>query len=234
MGRSQAGKMMLDEDAGPLSAGQRKYLGIIQENTGRILQTTSRLLDVTRIEEGRAGPVLQPVNLSGLVREVVVFEPEVAARTQHLTLGQVPVLPPARCNATRAMQIIRNGLSNAVKYTPLEGHIRIDVDFAGEKGFLQVSVADDGIGIGREDQSKLFRRFFRAASALEVGVSGVGLGLHITRALVELHGGLLWLESGLGHGSTFCATFRIADRSEAHRPNGREGLLVYSLSGHWN
>jgi signal transduction histidine kinase len=76
---------------------------------------------------------------------------------------------------------------------------------------LQVSVADDGVGIGPEDQGKLFNRFFRATSATQTDASGVGLGLYITRSLVELHGGRIWFESVPDKGSTFHVTFPTAD-----------------------
>ena len=204
-------EMLIDEDGGPLSAVQRRYLSIVQENVERILHTTNSLLDVTRMEAGRVGLVLQPVDLPALVRKVVVeFQPEIASKAQHLTLNEDPDLAPALCDPARAMQIVGNLLSNAVKYTPRDGHICLSVGRAPADGFLQISVADDGVGIGPEDQKEVFRRFFRAASAVELGVSGAGLGLYITRSLVELHGGRIWFESELGKGSTFYVTFLIA------------------------
>ena len=205
-------EMLVEGELGPLSVAQRQYLERVQESAGRILQTTSSLLDVTRIEAGRVELMLRPINLPALVRKVVTqFEFQIAARAQHPTVQEAPDLPPALCDSTRATQIVGNLLSNAVKYTPQGGHIRIAVEPAAEEGFLQVSVADDGVGIAPEDQNKLFRRFFRATNAVEAGASGTGLGLYITRSLVELHGGRIWFESELGTGSTFYVTFPVAD-----------------------
>jgi len=205
-------EMLADGDVGPLSGGQQEYLGAIQNSTRRLLHLTNSLLDVTRIEAGRVDLVLQPTDLPALVRTAAAeFQPQLTARRQLLTLHFAPELPPALCDPTRAVQIVGNLVSNAIKYTPEQGHIRIAVQAAAEEGFLQVSVADDGIGIASGDQDKLFDRFFRAASAAQIGAGGTGLGLYITRSLVELHGGRIWVSSEPGTGSTFYVTFPIAD-----------------------
>jgi signal transduction histidine kinase len=133
-------------------------------------------------------------------------------RAQPLTLCIPSDLPPALCDEARAAQIIGNLLSNASKYTPRGGQIAVTVALAEEDGFLEVSVADNGVGIPANDQPRLFDRFFRAQSAVLTGASGAGLGLHITRSLIELHGGHIWFESELGKGSTFHVAFPIADR----------------------
>jgi signal transduction histidine kinase len=202
---------LLNEDVGPVTPGQRKYLETVRANAGRILHTTSSLLDVTRIEAGRVELALGPLDLADLVRSVATeFKAEVESKAQHLTLNKAPDLPLARCDSARAMQIVGNLLSNAIKYSPRKGHIRINLDLAHSEGFLLLSIGDDGVGIDPGDQDKLFRRFFRATSAIEAGVNGAGLGLYITRSLVELHGGQIWFESELGKGSTFYVTFPIA------------------------
>jgi signal transduction histidine kinase len=157
--------------------------------------------------------VLQPTDLLALVEAVAAeFRPQLEAKAQHLTLRAPPGLPPALCDETRAAQIISNLLSNASKYTPQGGLITVSMAPAEEKGFLQISVADNGVGIPAEDQPKLFDRFIRARNAILTGSSGAGLGLYITRSLVELHGGRIWFVSEPGKGSTFHVTFPIADR----------------------
>lgn len=108
------------------------------------------------------------------------------------------------------MQVVGNLLANASKYTPEGGQIAIRVDYAKEEGYLQVSVADTGIGISAEDQARLFSRLYRAAGARLSRTGGTGLGLYITRSQVELHGGRVWFESEPDQGSTFHVTFVIA------------------------
>jgi signal transduction histidine kinase len=204
-------EMLLDEEYGPLSDDQRKRLELVQRSAHRLLTTTDTLLDVTRIEAGRVELVLQPRDLAALVETVVrEFGPQLEARAQRLTLRASRELPPALCDEARAGQVIVNLLSNASKYTPRGGRITVSLA-PGEAGFLQVSVADTGVGIRAGDQSKLFSRFFRAESAERTGAEGAGLGLYIARSLVELHGGRIWFESEAGKGSTFYVTFPIAD-----------------------
>ena len=206
-------EVLLDKDVGPINDEQREYLKIVQGSVDRLLKTTNNLLDVTRIEAGRVELVLQPTDLAALVETVAAeFISQLEARAQRLTLHAPPDLPPALCDETRTAQIIGNLLSNASKYTPQGGLITVSLGLAEEEGFLQLSVIDNGVGIPAEDQPKLFDRFFRAKSALLTGIGGAGLGLHITRSLVELHGGRIWFESAPDKGSTFHVTFPIAER----------------------
>jgi signal transduction histidine kinase len=205
-------EMLLDEDFGPITGDQRKRLEVVNRNVYRLLTITNSLLDVTRIEAGRVELVLRPTDLPALVQSVAAdYMSQLEAKAQRLELDVAPDLPPALCDKTRAAQVFGNLLSNASKYTPHEGLIRVSLARAGGEGFLQVAVADDGVGIPLEDQPKLFTRFFRAQSSVQTEASGTGLGLYITRSLVELHGGRIWFESELGRGSTFYVTFPVAD-----------------------
>ena len=205
-------EVLLDEEISPLTREQREYLEIVQGSAGRMLDIANNLLDVTRIESGRIELVLQPTDLVALVRTVAAeFRPQLAAKDKQLTLHAAFELPPALCDESRTMQIVNNLLSNAAKYTPRGSHITISVTPAELAGFLQLTVADDGIGIPPADQGKLFNRFFRAGNVATIETSGAGLGLYITRSLVELHGGRIWFKSELNHGSTFYVTFPSAD-----------------------
>jgi len=205
-------EVLLDEDLGPLNETQREYLEMAQAGAERLLHITDSLLDVTCIEAGRIELVLQPRDLASLVQAVAAeYAPQVTARAQRLTLHAPPDLPAILCDKTRTVQIVGNLLSNAIKYTPEGGSITNSLALAEEAGFVRVAVADTGVGISSEDQPKLFRRFFRAASAVQTRAYGAGLGLFITRSLVELHGGRIWFESEPDHGSTFYVTFPISD-----------------------
>lgn len=204
-------EVLLDEDLGPVASNQREYLEIVQRNTQRLLNLTHDLLDITRIEAGRVELVLQPTDLAALTEKIAAeFSLQLEAKAQQLNL-EIPIgLPLAFCDEARATQIITNLLSNASKYTLRQGQIRINLAPAEEEGFLQLTITDNGVGIAPEDQDKLFSRFFRAGSASQTTAKGAGLGLYITRALVELHGGRIWFESEPGFGTTFHVTFPIA------------------------
>lgn len=217
-------EVLLDEETGPLNHDQYEYLKIVQRGGRRLLALTNNLLDTARIETGRIELVLQPMDLVALLEAVAAEHiSQLETKGQRFALYAPPGMPAALCDETRAMQIIGNLLSNASKYTGHGGLITVGLALAEEEGFLQVSVADDGVGIPIDDQPKLFERFFRAKSAVEVGASGAGLGLHITRSLVELHGGRIWFESEPGEGSTFYVTFPIADRPAASEPAASAG-----------
>jgi PAS domain S-box-containing protein len=205
-------EILLDEDFDPLTDQQRDFLQVVERGAHRLLSITNNLLDVTRIETGRIELWLEPTDLPALIESVASeFSLQLEAKAQRLTLRAVPGLPPALCDQVRAAQIIGNLLSNANKYTPEGGLIVVSVTQAEEQGFLQISVADDGVGISPEDQERLFDRFFRAESARLTRATGAGLGLHITHSLVEQHGGRIWFESELDQGSTFYVTFPMAD-----------------------
>ena len=208
-------EMLLDGDLGQLTEQQRESLEIVERSAGRLMGITRNLLDLTRIEAGKILLVLRPVDLGALVRAVVEeYEPELAERDHRVRVGQPSGLPRALCDEARAAQIVGNLLSNAAKYTLPGGAIHVRLDRDEQEGFLRVSVADEGPGISLEDQQRLFTRFFRGESSRQSGAPGAGLGLHITRSLVELHGGRIGLESQPGAGSTFTVTFPIADQKE--------------------
>ncbi|MDQ1301771.1 MAG: hypothetical protein QG637_1693 [Chloroflexota bacterium] len=205
-------ELLIDNGAGRFTDLQNDYLGIIQGSTHRLLSITNDLLDLTRIEAGRLELVLQPVDLGALLKVVASeYAAQIEAKAQRLTLTIADGLPTALCDGLRAAQIIGNLISNATKYTPAAGTITIRLERTADAGFLQVSVRDTGVGIPDAEQKRIFERFFRASSAAAAGVLGAGLGLHISRALVELHGGKIWLESAIGQGSTFYVTFPVTD-----------------------
>jgi signal transduction histidine kinase len=204
-------EMLGDGELGSLTDEQRTSLAIMRRSVGRLETLSKNLLDVTRIEAGRIELVLRPNNLPALVEAITVeYQPHLDSKQQHITLESAPKLPLALCDENRVAQILGNLLSNASKYTPEKGEIAVRVAPAEEEGFLQISVKDTGVGIPFEDQDKLFERFYRAGNVDLAQTTGAGLGLYITRSLVELQGGCIWFESEPGKGSTFYVTLPIA------------------------
>ena len=116
---------------------------------------------------------------------------------------------------SRVVQILANLLSNAVKYSPAESAIEIDVKpFNGSSEFLLINMRDHGPGIPNEDRDKLFQKFYRIDNSSTRTTAGTGLGLAITKALVELHGGEIWVESEVGEGSVFNFTLPIGSAQD--------------------
>lgn len=207
-------EMLLDGDAGPLTARQREYLHIIQDSAHRLVQITRDLSDLTRLEIGRLEVTLLPTDLVELVERVAAEHmPQLDAQAQQLTLRAPTDLPVVLCDPARAGQVIGNLLSNASKYSPIGSAIVLEIKRTPEGDFLEVAVTDEGIGIADEDQEKIFDLFFRARNAGKTSGGGIGLGLYIARALAELQGGRLWFESVLGQGSVFHVTFPVAGRA---------------------
>ena len=204
-------ELVLDGHFGPLTAQQKESLEIAQASAQRLLTITRNLLDVTLLQAGSIELAREPSDLAALV-DVAVAEmrPLLEARGHELSLDVAPDLPPAICDPARTVQVLGNLLDNACKYTPEGGRITVRVGRSAEADFLQLTIVDTGIGIAPDDREKLFERFFRTEAARAAGISGTGLGLHLVRSLVELHGGRLWMESEPGRGSAFSVTFPIA------------------------
>lgn len=205
-------EMLLDEVFGAISDKQTEVLHVVESGVQRLMSISSNLLDATRLEAGRVELSLVSTDLSSLVNRVMTeMKPQLEAKKQQFTLDVAPDLPPVLCDRTRATQIIGNLLSNAIKYSGRGSRITIGLAPAAESGFVQITVSDNGVGIAESDQGRIFNRFFRGENAHLTGETGAGLGLHITRGLVELHSGRIWLQSQLGQGSTFFVTLPIAD-----------------------
>lgn len=204
--------MLLLGLGGTLSVDQQVFLTTIKANTQRLTALVDDLLEMGRIDAGRVVLARRPADVQQLVAEAVVtLGDEPAQRRQTLTieLGNVPLLD---ADARRIVQVLANLLSNATKYTPAGGQIAVRAASRGD-ALVEIRVSDTGIGLSEEQQQQLFTPFYRADSPLRDEVSGTGLGLCIARALVELHGGTIWVESSLGAGATFAFTVPVAHHS---------------------
>jgi len=218
--------LLIEGQGGPLTEVQRESLGIVQRNGEQLVALIEDLPDISRMEAGRLELKRTTLELARLIQEVASsLRPQIEAKGQRLTLELAEALPAVSGDADRVMQILTNLLSNAHKYTPPARSITLTA--RGEEGLVRVSVRDTGIGLSPDDQACLFTEFFRAQNSVTQGVSGTGLGLTITRALVELHGGEITVASALGQGSTFSFTLPampvIGDR---HGSPGKQGESV--------
>ena len=160
------------------------------------------LLDLSRIEAGRVDLQRTSLDLARLIQEVAgSLRPLIEAKRQRLRLDLCAALPAVWADANRVTQILTNLISNAHKYTLVEGSITVAA--RRDDGFVRVDVSDTGIGLSPEDQAQLFTKFFTAHHRSPQAGGGTGLGLVITRLLVELHGGRITVSSTPGQGSTF-------------------------------
>ncbi len=154
---------------------------------------------------------VQTVSISDLVAEVTEnFRPAAKQKTLTLESWHEQALPSINGDRDKLHQVLNNLVYNAIKFTPSGGCISVDTMVVTDEG-IQVSVRDTGCGICLEEQSKVFNRFYKGESS-SVGTEGAGLGLAITKSLVELHGGKIWVESTPGKGSRFSFTLPIHPR----------------------
>lgn len=205
--------MLLDGEVGRISPVQVEYLGIVKENSDRLMMLINDLLDVTRADSGTIELRCDATDFSRIMHNVLrALLPQMQHKRQQLTLDIQESLPLIWCDADRVTQIMTNLISNAHKYTPPGGTISIHAH--AQDGTLSVAVQDNGVGISVGDHAHVFRRFFRAKHAATKDVGGTGLGLVITRSLVELHGGSMGFESELGSGSVFRFTLPVSRHSK--------------------
>ena len=202
-------ELMAEGDYGDLSDGQRAAIDVLFNSARRLIDTTDQLLDVARLEEDKVELLLQPNFLDELIRRSLEEHAARAAERKIALRADLPAGPvTVLCDEVRVAQILANLVGNAIKYTQPGGGIQISIGSGAPSGYVRVEIEDDGVGISAEDREQLFTRFFRAESARVTGARGTGLGLHITRALVELHGGEIGVDSELGAGSTFWFTLQ--------------------------
>lgn len=203
---------------GEINEAQAGFLSTIRSNVNRMATLVSDLADISRIEAGRLRLEYAPVEIHDVVEEVVRSAARQAeTMTLRLQVDLPETLPPVWGDRTRLVQVLTNLVSNAVKYTPEQGEIRVRAEVSageratGESSVVRISVVDSGIGIRPDEQAQIFTKFFRSEDLKAREVPGTGLGLNITKNLVELQGGKIWFESAFRKGSTFYFTIPIAE-----------------------
>jgi PAS domain S-box-containing protein len=184
-----------------LSPDTASSLGIIERNARRLLHVVGDLLLLDRIEAGGMPLDLEPVSVPDLLGDVARSgSPEAGRRGVRVEVS-VADGPPVRADPIRLYQVFDNLLSNAVKFTAEDGRVRLTA--TREELFWRVDVEDSGIGIPAGELAQIFDRFARATNARIAGVPGSGLGLSVVKAITELHGGRVEVDSAEGTGTTF-------------------------------
>lgn len=197
---------MLDGLTGDLSEKQTRYLTRIKSNTDRLARLINDLLDLSRIEAGRIE--MKPANLPlvNLIRDVTEsLRPMAVEKLISLEVASPVNNVTAWADRDKVAQVLMNLIGNAVKFTPPQGKVTIALERNGDE-WVQVSVTDTGPGIPPEEANKIFDKFVQLAQVGTQKPKGTGLGLAICKALIEMHGGKIWVESKLGKGSTFSFT----------------------------
>jgi signal transduction histidine kinase len=184
-------ELLLDD--GDTSADQRRFLEIVERNSSRLLELVGDLLFLAQIEAGKLAIEIGTVDLNRIVEECVETSSPAADAREIELIARLERLPRIQGDRARLAQVLDNLVSNAIKFTPRGG--RVEVRLSEENGSAVVEVEDSGLGIPEAEQAQLFERFFRSSTAAAHAIPGTGLGLTITKAIVERHGGLIEVES---------------------------------------
>jgi signal transduction histidine kinase len=199
---------MLDGLTGQLSERQEHYLQRVKHNVGRLTRIINQLLDWSRLDVGRIDIKPESLRLDEFIRDVVESFQTLAAE-KSILLEVLPSEPSLTVWADRDKleQILWNLVGNAIKFTPKSGRVRVRCS-PGDAGFAQIAVEDTGCGIASRELPNVFNEFSKVESAMPTS-QGAQLGLFITKSLVTLHGGQMWVESQLDVGTQFYFTLPI-------------------------
>jgi len=197
--------LLLDQAADKLEADELAYVSDIHASGGHLLNLINDILDLAKVESGKMDLELSGVDVSTLLENSLLFVKEKAVRHGHslnLRMGNELEGLDIQVDEAKMKQIMFNLLSNAAKFTPDRGAIGLQAEKRGEE--IIVSVSDTGVGVNPEDRQRIFTMFEQMDSSYSRHQPGTGLGLALTKSLVELHGGRIWVESeGTGKGSKF-------------------------------
>jgi signal transduction histidine kinase len=198
---------------------QANFLSTIRSNVERMSALVSDLNDNAKIEAGRLRLDYKPVDVADVIDDVIrSTSRQIEDKKQTIELRLAPNLPHVWADRIRVGQVLTNLVSNAHKYTPEGGNIIVGAEAAsnqwdpeGAKQVVHIWVRDNGIGITIEDQAKIFQKFFRSDDSKAREAPGTGLGLNITKSLVEMQGGRIWFDSEFRKGTTFHFTIPVAE-----------------------
>jgi signal transduction histidine kinase len=197
---------------------RREFVQTVFDQANHLSKMVEDLLGFSRLEAGKVMLNQWVVSLRQLMNELVA-QLNTLSNRHRLVIDVPPRLPPVYVDRDKVKQVMINLITNAVKYSPRGGEVALVVSEAQrdklppdhpEGRFVIVGVRDQGIGIAAEDLPRIWERFYRVDNTNTRRIGGTGLGLAITKALVELHGGRIWVDSQVGKGSTFFFTLPVA------------------------
>ncbi len=233
-------EVLEDETFGPLNPKQTRYVQNIHSSGRHLLRLITDILDLSKVEAGKMEIRPEEVGLRGAIEEVVAaLKPAAESKRITLTSDLTPEDLTVAADPARLTQILTNLLSNAVKFTPSGGTVRLSVHRAARNGTLggnlvEIVVADTGIGIREEDFERIFAAFQQVDGSDARRYEGTGLGLALTKKLVELHGGQLTVASTVGVGSIFTVSLPPSPLPSDRPPPGAplpEGTAVRDDTG---
>jgi signal transduction histidine kinase len=194
-------EMIREGEAGELNDEQQRFLAIVYRSSERLQRLVGDLLFVARLDANGLQLQFADTQLDEIVRDAVESSGALARAREITLVAEVEPVPPVSGDKERLSQLVGNLISNALKFTPAGGRVTARAFVDGSRAVVEIT--DTGIGIPPAEQSRLFQRFFRSSTATEQAIPGTGLGLVISRAIAEAHGGTIDVTSLPGEGTTF-------------------------------
>lgn len=199
---------LMSGGAGKVEEKQAEYLRILKENSVRMTGLIKDLITVSKIETGNFLLPKEEVSLPELIKELIgEFKLFSGALNLEIEFQTQENLLKVKCNPEQIKLVVKNLLDNAVRYTKGSGVIRINLEKKREKLYFEIK--DSGVGIPKEDQKYIFQKFFRSSNIMRYQTQGIGLGLYITKSIIEKLGGKIWFKSKEGEGTTFYFTLPV-------------------------
>lgn len=201
------------QNAEDLDETGKELINRLQISSANLGNLIDNLLSVSRIERNMFSVDAKPVDLTKTIAGVIDNLRQTAeTKQQKIAFNKPHELPVVLADSFRIGQVLANLVANAINYTQVGGLITVGIE--KKEGILEVSVSDNGPGIPSEALKKLFTKFFRVSGALEQGSKGTGLGLFISKSIINMHNGKIWVDSELGKGSRFAFTLPLANTQD--------------------
>lgn len=196
--------LMLDKSAGPVTDTQEQFLSIAKRNLKRLTLMINDLLELSKLESGKTDLIREPYSIEKVIDESADSLGNWAKTKSIEIQKKVPAgIPQIHIDPNRVIQVLNNLIGNSIKFTPQNGKIMIEASLNNEKQEVEVSVTDTGVGIPKEALAKVFSKFYQVEQRNSSDILGTGIGLCVSKEIVELHGGRIWVESEYGHGAKF-------------------------------
>jgi len=205
-------EVLLEGDLGKLNEEQKKLIEKAHKTNDKAIRLVSDLLNVAEIEEGKYLSKLVLLNIEDLIQSVVEeYKEQIKEKKIKLALKKSEEqLPKIMLDVEKTKIAVRNILDNAIRYTLPRGKISIFIKKEAKN--IKVKIQDSGLGIPFGQQDKIFTKFFRGSNIIRIDTEGTGLGLYITKNIIEAHGGTIWFKSEEGKGTTFYFTLPVKER----------------------
>src|SRR5213078_563947 len=187
---------------------RERLLEVVSSEADRLARIVNDILWASRLESGRMSIAIERCDAAAIAVEVVDVLRSRAPEGIEVAVRKSRGLPPVAADPDKLRQILTNLIDNAIKYSPDGGRVGVEIGRSG--GRVRFRVSDEGLGVPPAEQDRIFEKFFRLDPNLTRGVGGTGLGLYISRELVQRMGGRIWVEAPNGRGSTFVVEFATA------------------------